>query len=242
MLSRGRERVSTLVSTWLPPGRTIPRSLSPTVWLDASITSSITESGGAVSQWNDVSGNLNHVSQATAANQPTTGAYTINGRNVIRFDGSNDWLANTTLPASQSQPWSVFIVAKASSSVTTGKALMNPYSGDNGAGFLETASGTRYVSAYFGSVGRGPSITDTNANVFYFMASGASTIVGANTTFSTVSAGTGTRGAGLLLGTNTVRNAEFFNGDMAEILFFNYALTTGQRDDVRSYLASKWGI
>lgn len=237
-----RTRVSSQVSGWITGAAFTPASLAPRAWYDAAETSSITASSGAVSQWNDLSGNGYHLSQATAINQPITGANTINGLNVIRFDGSNDWIANTTLPASQTQPWSIFIVAKASSAVTTTRALMNPYSGDNGAGFLETATGVRYVSAYFGAVGRGPSITDTNTNVFFWLASGTSSIVGANTTFSTVSAGTLTRGAGLIIGSNLQRTSEFFNGDVAEIIFFNYALTTAQRDQCRAHLASKWGL
>ena len=67
-----------------------PLELSPTLWLDASDTSTITEVGGAVSQWDDKSGNGYDVSQATAAYQPTTGS-TLNGLNVIEF--ATDYLA-----------------------------------------------------------------------------------------------------------------------------------------------------
>jgi hypothetical protein len=62
------------------------------LWLDASDTATITESGGDVSQWNDKSGNGNNVSQATGINQPKTGTRTQNGLNVIDFDGTNEFL------------------------------------------------------------------------------------------------------------------------------------------------------
>lgn len=65
------------------------------LWLDASDTATITQSAGAVSQWNDKSGNANHATQGMAANQPSTNTRTINGRNVIDFDGLNDTMPVT---------------------------------------------------------------------------------------------------------------------------------------------------
>ena len=72
------------------------------LWLDASDTSSITASSGSVSQWNDKSGNASNFTQATGANQPTTGTRTINGKNVIDFDGTNDFLECSSSTASVS--------------------------------------------------------------------------------------------------------------------------------------------
>ncbi|MDG1508272.1 MAG: hypothetical protein P8Q53_00660, partial [Flavobacteriaceae bacterium] len=61
-------------------------SSSTILWLDASDSSTITDSGGKVSLWKDKSGNGNHARQNTSANQPTS----ISG--VITFDGSDDYL------------------------------------------------------------------------------------------------------------------------------------------------------
>lgn len=53
--------------------------------------------GGAVSQWDDASGNASHASQATVAKQPTFRASVaaFGGRSAIEFDGSDDSLAAT---------------------------------------------------------------------------------------------------------------------------------------------------
>jgi hypothetical protein len=59
------------------------------LWLDASDASTITESAGLVSQWNDKSGNANHVT-ATLAERPTTGTRTVGGLNGIDFNGSSN--------------------------------------------------------------------------------------------------------------------------------------------------------
>lgn len=54
------------------------------VWLDAADVSTITASGGAVSQWNN-KGTLGNFTQGTGALQPSTGASTQNNLNVINF-------------------------------------------------------------------------------------------------------------------------------------------------------------
>lgn len=67
-----------------------PNGYGAALWLDASDTSTITSSGSPakVSQWNDKSINGFHMTQATSAAQPVTGSNTINGLNVLTFDGA----------------------------------------------------------------------------------------------------------------------------------------------------------
>lgn len=60
------------------------------LWLDAADASTITSSGGAVSQWNDKSAFARNFTQGTGANQPTTNSRTLNGKNVLDYDGTND--------------------------------------------------------------------------------------------------------------------------------------------------------
>jgi hypothetical protein len=58
--------------------------ISLDAWWDASDMFTLTISAGAVSQWNDKSGNANHLTQATGAKQPSIGR-TLNGRNAVEF-------------------------------------------------------------------------------------------------------------------------------------------------------------
>ena len=51
-----------------------PADITTALWLDAADASTITHSGGTVSQWNDKSGNSRHVSQGVTAQQPTWNA------------------------------------------------------------------------------------------------------------------------------------------------------------------------
>lgn len=68
-----------------------PEKTTTSLWFDMSDTSTITASGGAVSQLNDKSGNNRHLTQSSESNKPTTDANTINNLNIFDFDGG-DWL------------------------------------------------------------------------------------------------------------------------------------------------------
>lgn len=62
-----------------------PLDLSPAAWF--KFNTGITEAAGAVSQWDDQSGNGRHLKQATGGAQP---ALQVDG--TILFDGSSDYL------------------------------------------------------------------------------------------------------------------------------------------------------
>jgi len=93
--------VSSGLNSGLAMGISGPRSrpFSPArlsglaLWLDPS--QGITLNSGAVSQWDDKSGNGNDAAQATAANQPLykTAPDGINSAPALLFDGANDNLA-----------------------------------------------------------------------------------------------------------------------------------------------------
>ena len=80
------------------------------LWLDANDSSTITDNSGAVSEWKDKSGNQLHVTQSTAAKQPTTNSTTQNGKNVISFDGGDYLVCSSTNIQNTDQVW--FFVAE----------------------------------------------------------------------------------------------------------------------------------
>ena len=66
-----------------------PADITTLAWYDASDTDTITESLGAVSQWDDKSGNLRHLLQGTGSAQPSFSVDT------ITFDGASDYIYHT---------------------------------------------------------------------------------------------------------------------------------------------------
>ncbi len=64
-----------------------PAEITTEGWWDAADESTITESGGDVSQWDDKSGNDRHAAQGSGSQQPSYGVGTLNGLNLVTFDG-----------------------------------------------------------------------------------------------------------------------------------------------------------
>lgn len=62
-------------------------------WYDASILTGA--DGSSVGAWLDQSGNEAHMYQSTSAAQPTLQTNELNGQNVVRFDGVDDFLSLT---------------------------------------------------------------------------------------------------------------------------------------------------
>ena len=69
-----------------------PPVAGPFAWWDASYTASITTSASAVTEWADISGNNHTLVQTTSTQRPASGTRTVNGRNALDFDGTNDFL------------------------------------------------------------------------------------------------------------------------------------------------------
>lgn len=67
-----------------------PSELSPKAWWDASDATSITASGGEVTQWADLSGNGWTLQPTSSTERPGTGVTTQNGLNVLDFDGVDE--------------------------------------------------------------------------------------------------------------------------------------------------------
>ncbi len=106
-----------------------PSRITTALWLDAADASTVTTVSGAVSQWNDKSGNGRNASQATAGNRPTYTSAGQNNLNVLTLDGSNDSLAlaaNLGITTAHS----IFVAAKNSATITAATSAQALLSGD----------------------------------------------------------------------------------------------------------------
>ena len=203
------------------------------LWLDAADTSSLLlNTENRVQTWNDKSGNLRHVSQATVANRPT---YNAASRGVV-FSGAQP-LEGTVMPIQQSG--TLFTVASTTS--TRGRLIDIK----NGAMQVITEYGTGAFAFFYNSTsqynGRATGgSTDTmmmvnarnGAEAPDYAWNGATPasyiVLGSETSATRIRVG---GEAGVTL-----------NGVANEILFFDSYLTTEQRQRVEGYLAWKWGL
>jgi hypothetical protein len=210
-----------------------PLDLSPTVWLDASDTSTITEVGGAVSQWDDKSGNNNNVVQANAAAQPTTGTRTINSLNVIDFDGSDGM--PTASASNILQPNTVFLVFE--TDVNTLQYVFDSRASVSARHFF--AFDTDYTIEAGTAISGGT--TDFDPHIARIVYNGASSSLFIDAV-STISGNAGSE-QWELLGLGARRDGGFpFDGAIAELIVIDGTLTAGEIADCEQYLANKWGI
>lgn len=217
---------------------------------DATTGGSAVAADGGVARFEDKSGNGRHWTQGTGASQPVRKTAIQNGRDVLRFDGTNDNMGQSTTYGTlqSSSQSSVFVVANADT-VSTDSTL--PY--QNQVVFAEEAAGhgafmlrTGTVSAFgydtfwrVASVSYSPpswlvlSSWHNGSSLFVQANEGASSSVALNTrTFTNFD---------LLLGANDGLS-NFFDGDLAELITYDVALSDADRNAVISYLMTKWGI
>ena len=213
-----------------------PLDLSPTLWLDAADTSTITDSGGSVSAWADKSFNGHNLGQLSSTEQPITNSRTLNGLNVIDFV-SQDFLTMDTLKT-VNQPFHVFMVAEADAIGSVQYLLDRHPSGTNRVEFYYNALTHMGLVAGTSLNGGTP---DTNPHVIHLFLNGSSSetnIDGVNEATGT----TGTNSFDLMTLGSTYADTAHWDGAVAEVIVVEGSLTTQQIFETEQYLASKWGI
>lgn len=225
-------------------------------WIDPSDTSTdnITSSGGLVSSIDNKANSQNQFVQATSAAQPQTGVSTMAGRNVLTFDGSSDYLSCNALssaftgtdaavsvlavykPNALSFSPTIFCAANSANTTTlfthdnSTNNLFKVQKNDNTSASVSATTTTAPISV---PVMLSMSCAGTtlkawkNGTSFY----NGTFDVGA-TTLNTFAIG--------VRPTSAISN--YFNGDIAEVIIYNRALSDAEVASIQKYLANKWGI
>ena len=216
-----------------------PLELSPVLWLDASDTSTITEVSGAVSRWDDKSGNGNHPVQATAAAQPSSGTRTLNSLNVLDFDGTADYLQ--VLGDTLTQPYTVYAVIDTDSTTTAGYVLDGSSAG-NRAG-IRTLNNTTltYINPAYSMTVTSTLDPGIVSGVWNGAASKTRWVTSTDErdgTWTTTSVDIQL----ITLGTFQGATGAFFDGAIAEVIVIDRLLSASEAAATEQYLSDKWGI
>jgi len=217
-----------------------PRSISGlALWLDAADTSTVTLDSGFVSEWRDKTVGSAFV-QTTPNNRP--GQTTINGRNALLFDGSNDTLqcANPFT----AYPFSFFIVQRVVA--YTNFAMHYAIGGSTNFNLRQfSTSGEIEVEAPGGT----PRATFTKFSTsaaelisLVYQSTAASSVLYQNNTPVVLS---GSFAQPTVSGTHYIgtRNGSFpLSGYIAEILVYSKTVSDSERARISQYLGKKWGI
>ena len=201
--------------------------------------------GDLVNSWSDTSGNGNDATQATSNNQPTLVTNELNGNNVVRFDGVDDWIGGIDSNLIKNTDYTVIAVEGRSSNKNT-----NYFFGNSGSCTTNTCLHLGYRS-------------DTVLTLAQFANDLDATILGYTSKQFALNSfqHTGTtmkifREGGLLgskSSTNLLNNSSdftvsrvngnaYYQGDIAEILVYDRALSNSERKQVECYLANKYDL
>lgn len=204
---------------------------------DSALTIPAVTDGDVVGGWKDRSGNLRHVLQTTAANKPLLKLNVVNGKPVLRFDNSNDFLQSATI-TTLAQPNTVFIVFNATQTANdncifdavTQQTQMMDYTGVTSyriiAGGTGLTGGTANTGVWHIRMGK------FNGGSSLIRVDGVTVASGAEGTSGMDGFTVGSRGNG----------APFFGGDIAEVIVYNASLSTDQMANVERYLSLKYDL
>lgn len=217
-----------------------PASLSPVAWYDASDTATITASSNRVSQWNDKSGNGNHLTQASGSLQPQSGINTLNSLNTVTLDTVTRYMSASF---SASQPITVYAVYHLTD--FTGGAFDRYFDGGgSGSRIILYVTGTPTWHVNAGSdadTGLAEGGTGDRNQVTVF--NGASSEFWQNGTQygGTLSVGTGGIVTTLLIGGDGA-GATGIVGNLGELVFQAGAGSSTDRANWAAYTLAKWGL
>ena len=253
----------------------LPSSISGLqLWLDATTGlfdatsggSSVTTNGSSVARWEDQSGNARHATQATSGFRATLRTSVQNSKNIIRFDGTDDFysglsaaLVNTTV----TNKFSFYIawipdLASRQSAYGGGGIIRKMTNGGNGDTdwYFGVRLGGRFAMNITGGANKAiastTSLTTNTAYVVGLTFDGTSSATVSDrvklylgTTEETKVLGDGSGGWGNgdgELGRGYTSSSYYFKGDVCEIIVYDSVLSSDSRTKVSDYLKSKWGI
>jgi hypothetical protein len=229
-----------------------PLSLAPALWLS--------DTGSNAAQWDDISGNGRHATQATAASQPAIVTNALNGRQVRRFDGVNDSLAIADRALLRNLAGATVFAVATPSSVAGGERYVFSASSSNltlnmflfGTIANQFRYGGRRLAADAGDFTNFGTVTNNTPYIMTAIQNWQSATKSAfisngntnnDTSFQTSGNSENANSASdLAIGKVAISNTSYWNGDIAEILVFPTALSTTERQAVERYLSNKYAI
>jgi hypothetical protein len=241
---------STAAAPWTPASPTTSGGVSAHTWhrpgvanfQDAAKTTvaALTDPVGAVvNQGSDT----HDVVQGTAANRPTLQQVTIGSvtSNVLRFDGTNDYLRGTFGGGAISQPFTMFFFAKLTAGDSNDRRLIDGDDATNNVVFQQEGGGGGSWLINAGASVQSVASYDTDNNLWCLLLNGASSQAWKNG----VSVISGNAGANALdsltLGANFLGIKNWL-GDCGQVLIYPGNLSTADKNQVGGYLASATGI
>ncbi|MDY0170251.1 MAG: autotransporter-associated beta strand repeat-containing protein [Thermoguttaceae bacterium] len=212
------------------------------LWLDASDSASLTLTGNTVAQWNDRSGNNRHAVAAGSTQPLATTSALVHDLGVVRFDGTSQWLSVDLTFLADSE-YTIFAVEGHTNNRNqnyflgtappeTNKGLHTGYRNNTNYTLAQHANDLDHpVPGYTTQEFRvWTALLDYDFGHAIHL-NGADPVANTNKV-PLITAGDGRIGRG--------QRDQMFHGDLGEIVIFDRALTTDERQAVEGYLRGKW--
>lgn len=235
------------------------------LWIDASDLSTITHTNSAVSQINDKSGKLRHLTQGTSVNRPL--AVTLqNGLTVLDFDGINDSLVRTGgtdlgRNVSAITVHAVVRIRKPWQSTNQAQVFFLSTNVSSNASLFLIEAGRSPNSNKIGCAARrlngdpftplaAPNVCDAsftvisvvmdyaNADLFLYL---NGVLVASNTNYQTSGSTVDAANLAFSIGANPA-SQYFLDGQIAELAVFHEAHTSDLVANIAASLRNKWGL
>lgn len=201
---------------------------------DSAKTTAATSDADVIGAWADFSGNGRDVLQATTTKKPTLRLNVQNGRPVIRFDGTDDFLR-----ASYSnivQPYVRFVVVKSGGAHS--RHIINSASSNNAALFTHLVTEIHFTS-FAGTLLVG-SVIDLNWHILSAIFNEASSSIRTDGAATLGNAGDNVMVGGTTIGASNVGSFTL-DGDIAEVLDYT-GINSDEVGQIEQYLAGRYGI
>ena len=207
--------------------------LSPQLWVKSDTGITIVT---GVSQWDDQSGNANHLTQITGTRQPTVVAGALNGIQGIQFDGTSDLMVAPAF--ARTQPSTVFIVMR-QDTWTANDFIFE--SGTTSVFTLFQRTATPNISSISGAILDNGNFAVGTFNMVTAIYNGVSSVLQVDSTAETTGDNGAGANAGFTLGARPTTTG-FSNITVMEVLVMGAAASVAQRNQFKAYVLARYGI
>jgi len=232
-----------------PPSSTVPASIPGCqLWLDGADptgTGTPPADGATISTWNDKSGNgRNSPANSTGA---IFAANSLNGNGALNFTAQGRYYVTPSFVPSSTNAPTIFLVAQQTGYTNGNSDIIGAIVGSPPwATFDIFGSAGTFIARLdmYNNQGENGAISIASPVIISIVGSGApsySVSMFANGTLNVTFTGDSGNPMSVSTGFNIGANAGFI-GKIYEIIMYNTALTTTQRQTIETYLAKKWGI
>lgn len=214
---------------------------SATLYTDSALTTLAVADGDVIGGWKDKSGNSRNALQTDGTKKPLLKLAIQNGRNVVRMDGVNDFLAATSFLFSGD--FTVFFVAKPTSSTLA--CLAGTQAAVLFGSYLGWVSGTDYrMQSLTGSLVLSPLAAPAinTCKISRFRRESTTGYMHIDSSLYGSGAFSPADAADFsVIGARQSSTTAHFTGDFSEILYYGSSLLSGDIALVEAYLKTKWG-